>query len=60
MKKEYVNLNPEPHITIHPTVMTLKEAQEYREFLGEEDTEIRETYNAKNGEFIGYMVYDKE
>lgn len=62
MKKEYVNLNPEPHITIIPTKMTLEEAQHYMEFLGYEDTdaEIRETYNAKTGEFIGYMIYDKE
>jgi hypothetical protein len=60
MKKEYVNLNPEPHITIIPTVMTLEEAQYYKEFLGDENTEIRETYNAETREFIGYMIYDKE
>lgn len=60
MKKEYVNLNPEPHITITPTVMTLEEAQYYKEFLGDEDNEIRETYNAETGEFIGYMIYGKD
>lgn len=59
MKKEYVNLNPEPHITIIPTKMTLEEAQWTAEFFGE-DSEIREEYDIATGEFLGYGVYNKE
>ena len=61
MKKAYENLNPEPHITIHPSVSaTLEEAQLIAEFFGEENSEIREVYNIETGEFLGYGVYDKE